>query len=436
MAHFSRLFVFVLCAAAPLAFAANFGPAGFIYEEDQVPPYTTPDPLRCQDGSLVKDVQTWEKKRRPELLEIFSRDVYGRTPSGRLPGMHWEETSVDRAALGGQAVRREITIWFTENKTGPKAHLLIYQPPGKAGEHTPWPVFLGLNYYGNQSVNPDPGITPSQAWMRPTAEFKIVNNRATEGTRGAHTTRWNVETVVARGYATATVYYGDLCEDRNEGLTRDVGALFGTKPVNDRKPDEWGAIGIWAWGLSRVMDYLENDPEIDAKRVALHGHSRLGKAALWAGAQDKRFPLVISNNSGCGGAALSKRIFGETVERINTTLPYWFSINFRTYNAREEDLPVDQHELIALIAPRAVYVASAQDDRWADPKGEYLGAKLSEPVYALYGKTGLGVKEMPPVHLPAQGDGLAYHIRAGKHDINTYDWTRYLEYADRVLKKP
>ncbi len=419
----------------PFAMSApNYGPAGFIYEESLVPPYTVTDPLLCRDGTRVKDVQTWQQKRRPELLELFAREVYGRTPGGRPRGMHWEQTSVDRSALGGKAVRREITIWFTEKKEGPKAHVLIYQPPGEAGAHAPWPVFLGLNYYGNQSVNSDPGITPSQAWMRPTAEFKIVNNRATEGTRGAHASRWNVETVVARGFATATVYYGDLCEDHNEGLTRDVGALFGTKPVHDRAPDEWGAIGIWAWGLSRVMDYLETDPEIDAKRVALHGHSRLGKAALWAGAQDPRFPLVISNNSGCGGAALSKRIFGETVARINQNLPYWFAINFRAYNDREDTLPIDQHELIALIAPRAVYVASAEDDRWADPRGEYLGAKLAEPVYALYGKKGLGVSEMPALHQPVHGEGLAYHIRAGKHDINSYDWAHYMDYANRLFR--
>ncbi|HRE84247.1 MAG TPA: acetylxylan esterase [Opitutaceae bacterium] len=436
MIHFSRFFAFVLSAAASLTFAANFGPAGFIYEENQVPPYTTSDPLRCQDGSLVKDVQTWENKRRPELLEIFSREVYGRTPGGRLAGMHWEETSVDRAALGGQAVRREITLWFTENKNGPKARLLIYQPPGNAGKHAPWPVFLGLNFFGNQSVANDPAITLSPAWMRPSAEFHVVENRATEKTRGVHAGRWSIETVVARGYATATLYCGDLSEDRSEGLVRDVGALFKTKAVNERAPDEWGAIGIWAWGLSRIMDYFENDPELDASRVAVHGHSRLGKAALWAGAQDPRFALVISNNSGCGGAALSKRIFGETVQRINGSFPFWFAVNFRNYNGREDKLPIDQHELIGLIAPRPVYVASAQEDRWADPKGEYLGAKLSEPVYALYGKTGLGVKEMPALHYPVHGDGLAYHLRAGKHDINTYDWTRYLDYADRVLKKP
>lgn len=418
-----------------LALSAADGPAGFNYDEGKVPPYALPDPLLLANGTRVRDAAAWRTQRRPELLELFAREVYGRTPAGRPAGMHWAVTSVDRAALGGKAVRKEITVWFSAKKDGPKMHLLIYQPPGAAGAHAPWPTFLGLNYYGNPCVNPDPGISASTAWMRPTAEFQIVKNRATEGTRGAHASRWDVENVVARGYATATMYYGDLCEDRSEGLTKDVAALFGTGAVNERKPDEWGAIGIWAWGLSRALDVLSSDPEIDGKRVAVHGHSRLGKAALWAGAQDERFAFVISNNSGCGGAALSKRLYGETVERINTSFPFWFSKNFRAYNGRESALPVDQHELIALMAPRPVHVASAEDDKWADPRGEYLAAKHAEPVYALFGKKGLGVAEMPAVNQPVLGDGLAYHIRTGKHDITPYDWARYCDFADRVMKK-
>jgi hypothetical protein len=359
--------------------------------------------------------------------------MYGRTPAGRPEKMHWAVTSADRSALGGKAVRKEVTVWFTERKDGPKMHVLIYQPAGAPG--TRWPAFLGLNYYGNQSVHTDPGITLSTAWMRTNPDYKIVDHRATEGTRGAHTSRWNVETVIARGYATATIYYGDLCEDRVEGLTRDAGGLFGTRAVNDRRPDEWGAIGIWAWGLSRALDYLASDPEIDGAKIAVHGHSRLGKAALWAGAQDERFAYVISNNSGCGGGALSRRRYGERVVRINDSFPHWFSRQFRIYNEREDALPIDQHELIALIAPRAVHVASAQDDKWADPRGEFLAAKSAGPVYALFGKKGLGVADMPAVNRPVLGDHIAYHMRTGKHDITAYDWARYLDFADRVLKQ-
>jgi hypothetical protein len=421
----------VVVAASAAAFAADRSNTN--YNENAVRRYTLPNPLVMNDGSPVRDAAMWTSKRRPELLELFAREMYGRTPAGRPEKMHWAVTSVDRDALGGKAVRKEVTVWFSERKDGPKMHVLIYQPKGAAG--TRWPAFLGLNYYGNQCVNADPGITASQAWMRANPETKTVNNRATEGTRGSHASRWNVETVVARGYATATLYYGDLCEDRNEGLDRDVAALFRTGSVNERKPEEWGAIGIWAWGLSRALDYLASDSDIDAKRVAVHGHSRLGKAALWAGAQDERFAIVISNNSGCGGAALSKRNFGETVARINESFPFWFSRQFRTYNNREDALPFDQHALIALMAPRPVHVASAVDDQWADPRGEFLAAKHAEPVYALFRKKGLGVSEMPEVDQPVLGDGLAYHIRTGKHDITAYDWAQYLDFADRNWKK-
>jgi hypothetical protein len=407
---------------------------GINYDESKVRQYRLPDPLMSADGSPVRDAAEWRTKRRPELLEIFSREVYGRTPGGRPAGMHWAVVSTDRGALGGKAVRKEITVWFTGKKDGPKMHLLIYQPPGAPGAHAPWPAFLGLNYYGNSSVNADSAIAPSTAWMRANDSLKIVDNRATEGTRGAHGSLWNVEAVVARGYATATVYYGDLSEDRSEGLTKDVGALFNTGASEARRLDEWGAIGIWAWGLSRALDVLQEDPEIDAKRVAVHGHSRLGKAALWAGAQDERFAMVISNNSGCGGAALSMRDYGETVEAINTSFPFWFARAFRAYNGRESALPVDQHELLALVAPRPLHVASAEDDRWADPRGEFLGLKHAEPVYRLFGKKGLGVAEFPPVNQPALGDALAYHYRTGPHAITPYDWAQYLDFADRMIR--
>lgn len=433
MLEYSRaLIVTGLMFAAPLI-AGTADRPGFNADESAVAPYALPDPLVMNDGSPVRDAAAWRGARRAELLELFSREVYGRTPAGRPAEMHWAVTSVDRAALGGRAVRKEITVWFTRREDGPKMHLLVYQPPGAAGSHAPWPAFLGLNYFGNQSIDADPGIAIATARMRENAAYRIVGDRATEGTRGVHARRWQVEQVLARGYATATVCYGDLCEDRSEGLTKDVGAMFGTGSVEERAGDAWGAIGIWAWGLSRALDVLAEDPEIDARRVAVHGHSRLGKAALWAGAQDERFAYVISNDSGCGGAALSKRNFGETVERINTAFPFWFARNFRAYNGREAALPVDQHELIALVAPRAVHVASAEADAWADPRGEFLGLKHAEPVFALLGRKGLGVADMPPVDHPVLGDAMAYHCRTGKHDITAYDWAQYLDFADKVF---
>lgn len=397
------------------------------HDESKVPPYVLPDPLQGKDGKRISDSQQWMQHQRAAMLKLFADNVYGRMP-GKPKNMKFKTYSTDSSALGGIAIRKQITVLFNDDSSAPSMDILLYLPKSMK----PVPVFIGLNFYGNQTINADTGIRMSNRWVMNDDDLGIANNKATEISRGKDAGKWAVEDIIRRGYGLATVYYGDLEPDHPDGWKTGIRTTM--KKELSINENEWGAIGAWAWGLSRMMDYLETDPAIDAKKVVITGHSRLGKACLWAAANDERFAIIVSNDSGEGGAALSKRWFGETIEKINTSFPHWFAPAYKQYNKHPELLPVDQHILLALMAPRPLYVASASEDWWADPKGEFLSAKNAEPVYALFGKKGLGVNEMPAVDHPV-GETIRYHIRTGKHDFTLYDWQQYLDFADEQFRK-
>jgi hypothetical protein len=401
------------------------------YDEAKVPPYTLPDPLVMEDGTPVRSEADWFDRRRPELIRLFSEQVYGRTPAASAP-VRAERVEHSDDALGGRARREQYVVTLGEGEHSVRAELLVYRPTIAAG---PVPAFLGLNFEGNHAVTHEPQVRINGGWFRDQPAGSHPGNRASEKHRGSEASRWPIERAIARGYAVATAYYGDFDPDFDDGFRNGVHPLLdppGTADPN-RPKDAWGAIGAWAWGLSRLLDALAAIEGIDDRRIAVLGHSRLGKTALWAGAQDPRFALVISNNSGCGGAALSKRIFGETVGRINRVFPHWFCDNFSRYNENEAALPVDQHELLALVAPRPVLVCSAEEDLWADPRGEFLACVGADPVYRLLGTDGLAATEMPGLNEPVLS-AIGYHIRPGEHDVKERDWEVYLDFADRHLR--
>src|SRR4051794_12443376 len=383
-----------ILVALVLSQAVYAQPAGYNYDESKVGQYKLPDPLITAAGKRVTDAKTWTKVRRPEIEKLIETHQFGISP-GKPEKTTVEMTGIDKQALGGKAVRKEITVAMSGNHKTNSMDILLYLPANAKGKV---PVILGLNFGGNHTVNADPGITLSRHLIGPKPDYKLVDDTDKEKGRGRGASQWQVEKILEHGYGLATIYYGDIDPDYDDGFQNGVHPLFYKAGQTKPGPDEWGSIAAWAWGLSRAMDYLEADKDVDAKRVAVIGHSRLGKAAVWAGAHDTRFALVILNESGEGGAAISRRNFGETTKRINTSFPHWFCENYKQYNDNEASMPFDSHMLLSLIAPRPLYVASAEGDQWSDPHGEFLGARNADPVYALFGKKGIGTDEMPGLH--------------------------------------
>jgi hypothetical protein len=385
-------------------------PTGHVtnYDESKVGTYTLPNPLVLNDGQPVGDASTWYRKRRPEILELYREFIYGRVPEN-APKAHCAVESIDPQALGGSAVRKILVIRFGDAEPSPVARVVIYLP---ARRTAPVPVVLHLAFHGE---TPAPSSLARGDRSAPPSELGPVAK------------------MLARGYAYAVYRYTDLQPDTPGTRASGVEALV-SAPTAGPAPDEWGAISAWAWGASRVLDYLQTDPAVDAGRVALVGHSRLGKSALWAGAQDPRFALVFASCAGELGSALSRRDFGETVDDIAHNFPWWFAPNFQQFSGHWDKLPVDAHMLIALNAPHPVLVTGGSGDLWADPRGEFLAEVAAGPVYVLLGRKGLGTVEMPPLDVSLTSGELAFRCHTGPHAIMPEDWALLLDYADRYLR--
>ena len=398
------------------------------YDESLAGAFVLPDVLAGPDEAPASSRQEWEQTSRPHQFEMLEKYLYGR----RLPAVPVSVVgAVERSEVefdGAHGVRLQAKLRLGTTADAATTNVLLYLP--KTTEKVP--VFLKLNFRGNQAETDDTGVWLPTGWIPDDAG--IVENRATDASRGIRQKRFPVASMVGRGYGMATAYCGDFFPDRPDGRPQSVLASL-DRPVSGVLPkDEPGAIGAWAWGLSRILDWLVTLPEVDSGKVIVVGHSRLGKTALWAGACDHRFAMVVSNDSGCGGAALSRRNFGETVTVITKRFPHWFCPMLADYAGREIELPCDQHALLAMAAPRPLYVASAEEDRWADPRGEFLAAVAAGRAWKLYGLTGLGTETMPPINTPI-GETIGYHIRNGKHDLLPYDWTQFADFADRNLLK-
>lgn len=390
------------------------------YDERLVPTYTLPDLLLMRDGNTVQNTHEWEIQQRPYLMDLLAEHVYGYSPKQKIKASY-RLLHKNTEALDGKATMQQVLMRFSTEEKTTEALLLVYVPNNRKGRI---PVFVGYNFKGNHTVSHDEEILYSPYFKQFTdpSDSHLI--------RGQQVSRWSLPLIIESGYAVATMCYNDIYPDHKNGEPESILSLF--KDSNGTNRGQ--AIAAWAWGSSRIADWLEQQPWADPHRLIVIGHSRQGKAALWAGAQDTRFKVVISNNSGCGGAALSRREFGETVAKINQSFPHWFNPNFHKYGTNVNALPVDQHTLLAMMAPRHVYVASAEEDRWADPRGEYLALYHASSVYSLYGLKGIQTPAMPSVQQPVMNH-VGYHIRTGKHDVTEYDWKCYIEFCDRAFKK-
>jgi hypothetical protein len=393
------------------------------YDEAKVGSYVLPDPLRLNNGKTVGSAKTWYAKRRPEIVELFETQQFGRAP-GRPVDESFDVVDKGTSALNGKAIRKQITIYLNKEKTGPAVDLLLYLP---AKANRPVPMLFTINFGAVQKAVDDPGVKPEMVWDAKT-------HTRTVPPPGPGFGHINVDALLDAGFGVATYYYGDIDPDDPEGFAHGIRARYLKPGQADRAPDEWGSIAAWAWGMSRVQDYFETDKNIDAKRVAILGISRLGKTVMWAGARDQRFAAVIASCSGEGGAALSHRDYGETIAHLTAPgrFPYQFAANYAKYGGFPDKAPMDANLLIALVAPRPLLLQTGSTDDWSDPKGEFLAEVSAGKVYRLLGKEDLGTDVWPGAKQPLMHD-LSYSMHDGGHGMVPSDWAVFVEFLKKNL---
>ena len=410
------------------AFAYPKPHRGENYDESKVPQFTLPDVLSTPDGKhKAENAIDWLQNVRPQVLDFFQSQLYGYMPP-RPAQMSFELREASDDALGGIALRRQYRIHLKDKGGEHFIDLLVYIPKGAK---KPVPVFHGLNFCGNHSVIDDSAIFLPAGWVTnshyPTLTVK--DHKAHEENRGGMSFRWPVEKLIKLGYAFSTAHYGDIYPDKEkeDSSADSIYKIFDKQSGFSSGP----ATIAWAWGNSRIIDCLQSIKEIDSSKIAVTGQSRLGRTAILTGALDERVTLTLGNNPGCMGTAISRRRFGERIDLICGLFPYWFSPNLKKYFDNEAALPVDQHNLVACIAPRLVYVASASEDYWGDFKGELMGLVEAEKVYKLFGAKNLPNMENLEIEKPFMGDAMGFHLRAGKHNMMPYDWENYIAFAKK-----
>jgi len=380
------------------------------YDEARLPAYDLPPLLVSAEGKPITTPEEWFNIRRPQIMSLFGNLVYGVVPPpASTITTTFEVITADRNFLQGRGTRKDVRIRFS-NDQGTVDMLVLVFVPNDA--RRPVPVFMKHSFNSTHGTDFD---------AHPTEPGRFRNG-------------WPIGEFFQRGYGFVVVYQQDLVRHNEVEFLNGIHRLFYPEGQSFPKANEWGVLAAVAWGASRALDYLETDADIDAARVAIMGHSKMGKATLWTAAQDQRFALAISAQSGCAGAALWRRKSGETLEKMVTRFPYWLCRNAWKFVNNEDDLPVDQHMLLACIAPRPVYIHSGVEDTWADPRGEYLSAYHASPVYRLLGRRGLDSEESPPIGKAILDRDIGYHLREGGHSIEMFDWLRFLDFADRHLK--